>query len=288
MKKLKLGSIQKMTVEKKIAEGFVLKHDDHEVFLSDEEAPDNIELNEQIDVFLYNDKKRGIVATSTLPDATLDSYDWGEVTEVVKNLGVFVDIGIEKEMLVSKDDLPYMEKVWPQVGDMLFVSLEEDKKGRLLAKPIKEGEVMEDLEAAPKELLHKETVARVYGTTKAGSFVLTEEGHRGFIHPTERKQEPRLGETVNGRIIDVKEDGTVNISLRPLKQDSMSEDADAILEYLERNGGEMAFHDKSDPDEIRNTFSISKAAFKRALGMLMKAGKIEQKDGITSLKQKKQ
>jgi len=113
--------------------------------------------------------------------------------------------------------------------------------------------------------------------------MITEEDYRGFIHHTERKQEPRLGQLIQGRVIEVKEDGTLNVSLRPLKQHSMGEDADAILELLEESDGMIPFSDKSDPEDIRGTFNISKAAFKRALGMLMKENKIEQRDGNTYL-----
>ncbi|MBM7552574.1 S1 RNA-binding domain-containing protein [Thalassobacillus pellis] len=281
MNELQIGTIQKLTVLKKKTEGFVLTKGKEVVMLPNEDADERIELDDSIEVFLYFDKKGEKIATMQLPDITLESFGWAVVVEVVKNLGVFVDIGIDKEILVSKDDLPVMERVWPTVGDYLFVSLELDKKGRLLAKPITEGEVTEDIERAPVSLLKKNITARVYRAAKAGSFALTEEGYRAFIHPNERKREPRLGETIQGRVIDVKDDGTINVSLLPLKQESMIDDADLIMEYLEEAGGEIPFSDKSDPDDIRGTFHISKAAFKRALGKLMKENKVIQQDGKT-------
>src|SRR5699024_930497 len=112
------------------------------------------------------------------------------------------------------------------------------------------------------------------------------EDYRGFIHHTERKEEPRLGELVSGRVIEVKEDGTINASLRPYKKESQLEDADAILAYLEDSKGIIPFSDKSDPDDIRGTFGISKAAFKRALGKLMKDGKVKQRNGNTYMTDK--
>ncbi|KHE67189.1 S1 RNA-binding domain-containing protein [Halobacillus sp. BBL2006] len=280
-----LGTIQKAKVLKKIVEGFVVTVQDSEVTLPDEYASDDIELDQDVEVFLYENKKGQAVATMNLPEATKDAYGWAEVVEVLPHMGVFVNIGLEdKDILVSSDNLPLLKSVWPKEGDNLFVSLEADKKGRLLAEPISEYEVIEDLEKAPDSLLHTVIAARVYRSTKAGSAILTEEGYRGFIHPHERKDEPRLGETVEGRVIDVKEDGTINVSLRPLKQESMKEDADVIFDYLIENDGVMELHDKSDPQEIRERFHISKAAFKRALGQLMKDGKIEQKEGRTTIK----
>lgn len=206
-----------------------------------------------------------------------------EVVEVVKNLGVFVDIGIEKEILVSKDKLPLLEGVWPNIGDELFVTLTTDHRGRLLAEPITEEVVERERVFADNIQINSPVRGRVYRSTKVGSFIITEEGYRGFIHYSERKREPRLGEWVEGRVIAVKYDGTLNISLRPLKQFSMKDDSESILQFLQQHHGVMPYTDKSDPDEIRREFRISKAAFKRALGMLLKEKRIEQRDGKTYL-----
>ena len=102
-----------------------------------------------------------------------------------------------------------------------------------------------------------------------------------------RKEEPRLGEKVEGRIIDVKEDGTVNVSLIPRKQEAMDEDAEIILAYLASRNGTMPYGDKSAPEDIQERFNLSKASFKRALGRLMKEGKVYQEDGWTYLKAEK-
>src|SRR5699024_6365000 len=116
--------------------------------------------------------------------------------------------------------------------DQLYVTLGEDRKGRLLAIPAGEDELINEMEAAPEILYQRQISGRVYHTSREGSAIFTEGNHRGFIHHTERKQEPRLGELVSGRVIEVKDDGSVNVSLRPLKQHSMEEDAEAILKHL--------------------------------------------------------
>ncbi|UOQ42807.1 S1-like domain-containing RNA-binding protein [Halobacillus salinarum] len=281
---LSIGSIQSVEVLKKITNGFIVTADSEELFLPDAEVNEEFEVGDTISVFIFPDKKGKLNATMSLPDITREAYGWAEVVETVPHLGVYVQIGIQKEILVSKDELPYIQKVWPQPGDDLFVSLEVDKKGRLLAEPISENEVMEDLIKAPDSLLHEEVAGRIYKSTKSGSFLLTEEGYRGFIHPHERKQEPRMGETIQGRVIDVKEDGTINVSLLSVKQDQMKDDSDQILAFLEEQGGTMYFHDKSSPEDIRQTFQISKAAFKRALGKLLKDDKIVMDEESTRLK----
>ncbi|MFD2925717.1 CvfB family protein [Halobacillus naozhouensis] len=285
MKESIIGTIQSMNVTKRVAEGFIISNDEEEILLPHDQVNKEIEkVGESVNVFVYVNRNKSPTATMFLPEVRLDSYGWAEVEEVVQNLGAFVDIGVDKEFLVSKDHLPALKDVWPENGDWLFVSLEKDKKGRIFAEPISEGEVLEDLTIAPKTLLNETIVGRVYRSTKAGSFILTEEGYRGFIHPFERKVEPRLGETIEGRVIDVKDDGTLNLSLRPLKQYSMDPDADQIYNYLVDHDGVMPFTDKSQPDEIRESFNISKSAFKRALGKLMKEGKVVQSDGQTVIK----
>ncbi|RDW15593.1 CvfB family protein [Oceanobacillus chungangensis] len=284
MSTLRIGTVQTMNVLRKIETGYVLSKAGEEALLHHNESDHELEENQEIQVFLYNDKKGNVAATTAIPTVQMDAYDWAEVVEVIPKLGAFVNIGIAKEMLVSVDDLPLFEDVWPNVGDKLFVTLGKDQKGRLLALPATEGVIAREIELAPDELLNQQISGTIYHTSREGSAILTEENYRGFIHHTERKAEPRLGELVHGRVIEVKVDGTLNISLRPLKQHSMGEDADAILEHLEAHDGIIPFSDKSDPDDIRGTFNISKAAFKRALGKLMKDGKIEQRDGNTYLK----
>ncbi|GAB3794577.1 CvfB family protein [Virgibacillus kimchii] len=276
-----LGTIQTIKVDSKINTGYMLKHAGSEILLHHGETDTELEPGAMVEVFLYSDKKGRWIATLNLPAIQKGTYDWVEVREMIPNLGVFVDIGTNKEMLVSKDDLPLFESVWPAAGDKLYVTLGEDRKGRLLAIPGNEDVLIDEMEAAPESLYQQQITGRVYHTSREGSAIFTEGNHRGFIHHTERKKEPRLGELVHGRVIEVKEDGSINVSLRPLKQHSMGDDAEAILEHLEDHGGVIPFSDKSDPEDIRATFHISKAAFKRALGKLMKEGKIEQHNGKT-------
>ncbi|MCD5322865.1 MULTISPECIES: CvfB family protein [Pontibacillus] len=284
MTELQVGTTQTFTVSRVIETGYVLGLNDQEVLLHTNEAAKELEVGEDVLVFLYHTKKGTMAATMSIPTISFERYDWVEVKEAVRRLGVFVDIGISKDILVSEDDLPLFEQVWPQAGDKLFVCLSKDQKGRLLAKPATENVMEGYSEPAPESVLHQFISGHIYRSTKVGSFLMTEEGYRGFIHYSERKEEPRLGEWVKGRVIDVKSVGSINVSLRPVKEEALGQDAEDILAFMNERGGKMFFTDKSDPEEIRDTFDISKAAFKRALGRLLKQGKIEQNDGLTTLK----
>lgn len=280
------GTIQTATVLRKIETGYVLQKETDEVLLHHNETINSLEVDEEVEIFLYQDKNNQIVATTKLPTIVMGTYGWAEVVESIPNLGVFVHIGIDKDILVSVDDLPLFDNVWPKPGDMLYVTLGKDQEERLIALPATESIFQGIRELAPDNLLNATIKGHVYRTSREGTAIFSEDGYRGFIHQTERIQEPRLGELVSGRIIAVKDDGTVNVSLKPLKQDSMDTDAEMILEYLEKQQGVMPYTDKSDPADINHTFNISKSAFKRALGRLMKQRKIEQRDGQTYLVEK--
>lgn len=283
MGKLKAGDVITVKVNRKIDTGYVLTNGEEEILLHENEVENDLEVDQSIEVFLYHDKKEQLIASGKIPTVRFDVFDWGEVTEVKPRLGVFVDIGTSKDVLVSEDDLPLLPSVWPQIGDQLYVILSNDKKGRVLAKPVTEADFEGNWDSAPTTLFNEQISGRVFRSGREGAVIITDEGYRGFIHHTERKKEPRVGEWVEGRVIKVKEDGSLNISLLPRKQEAQHEDAEMLLAYMRENNGVMPFDNKTDPDVISSTFQISKAAFKRAIGKLLKDKQIEQKDGKTCL-----
>lgn len=127
--------------------------------------------------------------------------------------------------------------------------------------------------------------AIVYRLKLSGTFVyLPENNMLGFIHPSERYTEPRLGQVLDVRVIGFREvDRTLNLSLKPRSFEMLGNDAQMILTYLESQGGFMTLNDKSSPEDIKTTFGISKGQFKKVLGGLMKAGKIKQNGTGTEL-----
>ncbi len=218
-----------------------------------------------------------------IPTIDRETFGWAEVINVIPKLGAFVDIGTTKEVLVSIDDLPIYTEVWPIEQDFLYVSLGEDRRERLLAIPAEEYQMHNLFESAEDIELNDLVVGTIYYTNREGAAFLTEDNVRGFIHESERDLEPRLGESIEGRVIEVKEDGTLNASLLPLKEERIESDSEIILAYLKINDGKMTYNDKSDPDEIRDVFGMSKSAFKRALGSLMRERIINQDKSSTFL-----
>lgn len=236
-------------------------------------------LGESVKGFAYIDMKQKLRLTSLEIRASQDQFGWGIVTEVRKDLGVFVDTGLpDKQIVVSLDSLPELKELWPKKEDRLYIRLKVDQKDRIWGI-LAEQEDFKRLARPAYDNMHNQSwPAIVYRLKLSGTFVyLPENNMLGFIHPSERYVEPRLGQVVTARVIGFREvDRTLNLSLKPRSFEMLENDAQMILTYLKNNGGFMTLNDKSSPEEIRNTFGISKGQFKKALGGLMKAGKIKQ------------
>lgn len=279
-----IGHVVQLEVARKAEFGYFLTDGTEDVLLHRNEAQQNLELDDKVEVFLYTDSQGRIAATTSIPAITVGEYDWAEVSDVKTGLGVFLDIGIQKDMLLGEEDLPVHRSVWPKTGDLLYITLRVNRNNRIYVKLATDPIIEEKAVKATRADFNKSIHGYIYRTAKVGSWIFTAEGYKGFIHESQRKVEPRLGEKVEGRIIDVKEDGTINVSLLPRKEEALDVDAEKILSVLAERNGAMPYWDKSMPEEIQNKFQLSKAAFKRALGRLMKEGKVYQEEGWTYTK----
>lgn len=167
---------------------------------------------------------------------------------------------------------------------MVYITLRVNRNYLLYAKLASDQIIQSISVKATRQAFNKNVQGHIYRTAKVGSWVYTIEGFKGFIHESQRQQEPRLGQKIEGRIIDIKEDGTVNISLLARKEESLDQDGEIIYEYLMSRNGAMPYGDKSMPEDIKERFGLSKGSFKRALGKLMKEGKVYQENGWTYVK----
>ena len=237
--------------------------------------------------FAYENEDHELQLTKTEPKSGLNRYAWGKVVKVNKSLGVFIDVGLpNKDVVLSLDELPTLSQLWPKVGDQLMVALRVDDKGRLWAQLASEDLFKQVSLRANARMQNKDVTARVYRLKLVGTYVITSDYQLGFIHPSERVDEPRLGQEVTARVIGVRDDGTLNLSLRPRAYEAISDDAQMILAALTHSFDKtLPFTDKSTPAEIKAYFGISKGQFKRAVGHLMKAGLVKQSAGQLILNQ---
>ncbi|HFI0255871.1 TPA: RNA-binding virulence regulatory protein CvfB [Streptococcus suis] len=243
-------------------------------------------LGQSVTGFAYTDMKQKFRLTTLEVMASRTSFGWGTVTEVRKDLGVFLDTGLpDKQVVVSLDNLPDIKELWPKKGDQLYVKLDVDKKDRIWALPAFQEDFQKMAGPAYDNMQNQTVRAIVYRLKLSGTFVyLPDNNMLGFIHPSERFTEPRLGQVLDARVIGYRAvDRTLNLSLKPRSFEMLENDAQMILTYLESNGGFMTLNDKSTPEDIKSTFGISKGQFKKALGGLMKAGKVKQDQFGTEL-----
>ncbi|THF75031.1 CvfB family protein [Cohnella fermenti] len=250
---------------------------------------DRPEAGDEVGVFLFHDDKGRITATTREPLLTYGEMGRLKMADFHPRFGCFLEIGIGRQLLLPIKELPEKKELWPQEGDELHVVMKHDKEGRMLARMAK----IEDFESAvfraPSSWHHEEKLAWVTDTFRDGVFVLVDGGVLGFgalgYIPTASMTRPlRLGEKVLARVTQIKDDGRVTLSMRSSKEKGRVEDADKLLAFLHaRPGGSMPYSDESPADTIQRRFGISKSAFKRAVGKLMKDGLVTQDGNWTKL-----
>ena len=236
--------------------------------------------------FAYLDKAEKMRFTTEIPEATLETFGWATVVDVRKDLGAFVDIGLkDKDIVVSVDDLPLEREAMPKAGDKLYIKLQLDKKDRIWGHLAWHQDFWDLSGPAYDNMNNQDLRAIVYRNKETGSFVyLPDNNMLGFIHPSERFGTLRVGQELTARVIGFRtRDRSLNLSAKPRTFEMLDNDGQMILAYLESLGGKMPLNDKSSPDEIKATFAISKGQFKKALGGLMKAGRIKQSPEGTEL-----
>lgn len=285
MSEMVSGEIVDLQVKSQESSKWILSNGEIEVPINGSEAPEEVQEGDTIKVFLFKDRRGNLSATSALPHVTKGTYGWARVIKMDEREGAVVDIGSSREVIVKPSDLPLLKELWPKIGDHLYMTLRTDFHGDLFGRLATEDRVAETFVEAPTSVMNENLKARAYRLLPIGSFLISvPQGYRVFVHHTEQMAEPRMGEEVDVRVIGVKEDGSLNGSMLPRKEERLMDDAETLYRYLQDMGGKMPFTDKSSPDEIYDMFNLSKASFKRALGKLMKEKKIEQKDGWTIVK----
>lgn len=264
---MRLGEKQVLTVVKKVDFGVYLGTDEERVLLPKKQVPEGIEPGDPVEVFLYKDSSDRMIATTNEPKITLGGLAVLDVADVGR-IGAFLDWGLEKDLL-----LPYKEQtVKVEKGDRCLVSLYIDKSGRLCATMKISQMLRTDSPYQKDDIVH----GTVYGVSREyGVFVAVDNKYSARIPQKDVYGKMYPGQEIEARVAGVKADGKLDLSLRHKIPEQMDVDAEKIMERIEKNGGELGFTDKADPDRIRDEFGMSKAAFKRAVGRLLKEGRIK-------------
>ncbi len=278
---IELGKYQILEVVKKTDFGYYLSEPGsdhrHRLLLPQKEAPEETKLGDRLEVFVYKDSEDREIATTAKVPFTLGGLAVLRVKEVTK-IGAFLDWGLMKDLL-----LPYKEQTAPvEEGEPVLVSLYIDKSNRLCAT-MKVYDLL-SLESPYQKDDMVEGI--VYDIIDAfGVFVAVDHRYSAMIPNKELYHKLHIGDTVRARVMNVREDGKLTLSLRDKSYLQMDKDSAMILDRLKAADGFLPFSDSSSAEQIKEEFHISKNAFKRAIGSLYKAGTISiTEDGIRYLK----
>ena len=263
---MRLGEKQVLTVVKIVDFGVYLGSDEERVLLPKKQVPEGIEAGDPVEVFLYKDSSDRMIATTKEPKITLGQLAVLEVADVGR-IGAFLDWGLEKDLL-----LPFKEQtVKVEKGDRCLVSLYVDKSGRLCAT-MKVYPLLQTDSPYKKNDMVRGTVYEI--SKEFGVFVAVDNKYSALIPRREVYGRMFIGQQIEARVTDVKADGKLDLSVRGRIPEQMDEDARIIMERISKNGGFLPFTDKAEPERIKAEFGMSKAAFKRAVGRLLKQGRI--------------
>ncbi len=273
---IKLGEKQKLIIVKKVDFGVYLAQSEEtaedKVLLPAKQVPENAQLKDSLEVFVYRDSKDRLIATTNTPKLVMGQVAELTVSQVSK-FGAFLDWGLEKDLLI-----PFKQQlVKLQPGDNVLVSLYIDKSGRLCATM----NVYPNLRADSPYKKDDQVRGRVYTISEEfGAFVAVDNIYSALIPKKEMYGNVRVGEDITARVVQVKPDGRLSLSIRDKAYLQIEKDAQEILSIIDSYDGVLPFNDKVSPEIIKRETGMSKNEFKRAVGNLLKAGKIEIKEKV--------
>lgn len=279
-KQLEIGKVSQFIVKRETDISYTLSPLDPDltnyVFLHFNQATRRLNEGELINAFLYYDQKKRLCATMEKPIITTETFGFVKIVDI-NPAGVFVNIGISKDILVSSDFLPKQKKLWPEVGEQLPCILKV-KNNSLVAKPI-----IKNQHPTKKLTLDETYNATVINISDEGIVACTKNLNTIFIHKSLIRKNFRVGEEISVKIININQKGEYNGTTIERKELSRLTDSEIIYNYLKTMGGSIPLGNASSPEEINKYFKMSKSAFKRAVGALYKQRVIKIDDNKITL-----
>lgn len=266
---IQLGEIQTLKVIKQVEFGVYLydgANTEERVLLPKKQVPEGATNGGEVEVFVYRDSKDRLIATTNMPKITLHGVNRLRVAQVGK-IGAFLDWGLEKDLL-----LPFKEQTRRvSAGEECLAALYIDKSDRLCAT-MNVYPYLKNNSGYKKDDRVSGTVYEI--SPNFGAFVAVDDQYSGLIPKRELYGNVSIGDTVNARVTAVKEDGKLDLSIREKAYLQIAGDAEKVMQAIDSFGGALPFNDKASPEVIRREMQMSKNEFKRAVGNLLKAGKI--------------
>ena len=266
---MKIGQYNTLLINRFVDFGaYLIDDEDNEVLLPKRYLTGDEELDDEIEVFVYNDSENRPVATTEHPFATVGQFCLLRV-KAVNAIGAFLDWGLTaKDLLV-----PFREqRVRMQAGRSYIVYVYLDTNSQRIVASAKLDKFLSN---SLPDYYHRQKVdVLIVQQQEIGYRVIIDGKHWGMIYNNELYQPVNIGEHHTGFVKQVRDDGKIDVTLAKIEKMRIDDVADDILRYLQAHGGTMTLNDKSSPDDILRTFNCSKKDFKKALGLLYKKHKV--------------
>ncbi|WP_420386790.1 S1 RNA-binding domain-containing protein [Roseivirga sp.] len=265
---MEIGKIQELEIARSVEFGCYLTDGKEEVLIPAKYLPENYEIGDKLKVFVYTDHMSRPIAVTRWPYGQVGDIVGLKVKQVT-DFGAFVDNGLEKDLLI-----PNKEQQAPMREDGAYaVMILLDYKTNRMIGSTKIGTFLldqaEDLEEG------QEVNVVIWQRTDLGYKVVIDSQYVGLVYNNEIFEKINLGDNKKAYIKHIREDGKIDVSLQKQGYEAVTDASDDIYQAIVDNGGTLDLGDKSSPEEIQDQFGISKKNFKRVLGGLYKAGKIE-------------
>ena len=272
---IELGKKQTLLIVKSVEFGVYLAEDmnadtKHQVLLPAKQVPAGTKAGDKLEVFIYKDSQDRLIATTNEPLLMVGQAGLLKVKQVTR-IGAFLDWGLEKDLL-----LPYHEQTTRIFeGQECLVAVYVDKSSRLAATM----KVYSHMSSESPYQKDDKVTGTVYEINEnLGAFVAVDNKYYGLIPKRELFGDIHEGDVVEARVTKLREDGKLDLCPREKAYLQMDADSELVLKVIDEFDGVLPFNDKASPETIKREFHMSKNAFKRAVGHLLKEGKIKITD----------
>ena len=269
---IELGKYNQLKIVKEVDFGLYLDGgEEGEILLPARYVPYNYEIGQEIEVFIYLDNEERLVATTLKPYVQVGEFAYLQVSWV-NQYGAFLDWGLMKDLFC-----PFREqKRKMEVGRSYIIHTHIDNESfRIVASSKVEKYLSPE---KPPYAPDDEVSLLVWQHTNMGYKVIIDNKYQGLVYDNQVFRVLEIGDSLKGYIMQVREDGKVDVALQRSGRQQTLGFADTLLKYMERNGGRCYLHDKSPAEEIYDRFKVSKKVFKKAVGDLYKRRLIEITD----------
>lgn len=248
-----------------------------EILLPSRYISSPIQIDDEINVFIYTDSEDRLIATTDIPLIKVGEFAYLKVKQV-NRVGAFMDWGLPKDLLAPFNE--QRTKMLEGCEYLVYAYLDDTTKRIVASSKIEKflgNKIPEYKKGEQVEIL-------VYQSTEIGFKVIVDNAFYGMLYHNELFSVLNIGDRRFAYIKRVREDGKIDLTLSDRTETRVSVLAEQIYSWLEINGGKSTISDKSEPEEIKRLFECSKKDFKKAVGLLYKEKRISiTNEGINTV-----